>query len=46
MQHLQVADAVEDDIQAAWNDTSILHHSMHRVSLGWSSNKEKAISAI
>ena len=49
MQYLQVANAVEDDIQAAWNDASILQITMHRVSLARSSQsigKEQAFLAM
>ena len=46
MQYLQVANAVEDDIQAAWNDAFIVHLTIHCVSLARSSDtisKEQAI---
>ena len=49
MQYLQLANAVEDDIQAAWNDASILQLTIHRVSLARSSDtigKEQAILAM
>ena len=49
MQYLQVANAVEDYIQAAWSDASILQLTIHCVSLARSSHsigKEQAVLAM
>ena len=49
IQYLQLANAVEDNIQAAWNDASILQLTIHCMSLARSSHtvsKEQAVLAM